>query len=315
MNVQVIIIGLLILALLYLIYRSKHKNKDKNNNKPLNRQYKIEVSMSKSNEANLKSIKSVENIMNNSSISIVKDETWFINQGENDFLITRYRNNDGEWVGSNGIYATIKDAETGEVIELTEEEQQNIHWSSSDTSLFQIINGSMNGSGMVISAYQPCKVRFTITYENAITTSTVLFVNRGVVNPFMDLSSSIKKAYIFDLNEDTNDFSISDFWYTVDNGVNYINAPAGASLILNSEQYSNPNLGTNWTIAGSVLKVPDNLVYSTYIPCVWYGTFIVKTRSGGYVKITSFLAPEHNLDVPTRFLYEYSNNGEFQLHW
>lgn len=312
MSVQAIAIGLFVLALFYLLYRNKHKDDSKNHN---NRQYKIEISMSGGNVTNLKSAKNIDNIMSTLSDPVVKNENWFIDQNINDFLITLYKNNDGIWTGSNGIYVTVRDVETNEIINLTEEEQQNVHWSSPDTDLFKIINGSMNGSWMVLATYQSCRVRFTVTYENAVANSTILFVNRGTVNSFLYSPSDIKKAYIFNIGEDTNDLNLADFWYTVSDGVNYINAPSGVALILNSEQYPNPELGTNWTIVGSVLKVPDNLVYSTYMPCVWYGTFIVKTHSGGYVKITSFLAPEHNINVPAGFLYEYSSNGEFQLHW
>jgi hypothetical protein len=208
--------------------------------------------------------------------------------------------------------------------EATDVNWDNVVWSSPDSSRFAVQgDGDLIGEYISINAYEQGIYNFTAVYtyqveengemvdKTATGSATVLVVTRGRIDPGNN-SADVKAGYIFATNTGTDTLSQADFWITQENGINYINAPGGVSLLLNVE--NDIDGLTNWRILGSVLKVPDGLTYTTKTPCIWYGTFAIKDRNGsGYTKVTSFLGPDSSIAWPTAFIYVHSSNNTFQI--
>jgi predicted small lipoprotein YifL len=222
--------------------------------------------------------------------------------------------------------ATIYDNEGQPVTLAYEEAEASIVWTCSDPSKISLHpgDGNMTGDNVTFEALDTGVLNFTATYtytvEGQIFTTTaranVIIINR----PLIDLGGTYADfpEGIDFINGTGATIVNADIYYTKENGVNYINAPGGISKIVGIEYL--PPTGTEPTISdcvlGSILRVPSGLTFETKVPADAWCSYIVRPRSGvGYAKIFNLVSLNMPLNQLVWLQYEYSADGEFQLHW
>lgn len=256
---------------------------------------------------------------------VVKDASWYKAKTAEDHLFgcdflrpSAVRN--------AGAQATIYDAEGNPVVLPYEEAEASIVWTCSDLSKIELSVGDNNltGDSVGFVALDTGVLIFTATYtytvegEVFVTTAkaNVIIINR----PMLDIPGTdpnYPDGFDFITGTGTT-LANSDIYITKEDGVNYINAPGGISKILGLEYL--PQTGTETTISpyslGSILQVPADMTFVTKIPAENFVSYIIRPRSGvGYAKIFNLISPTEPIARNTAIQYEYSADGEFNLHW
>lgn len=243
---------------------------------------------------------------------VVKDASWWVDitPDTDNFSPGRYVN--GEYLGQGGCTAIITDFE-GHEITIPVEEEEQIVWACLDPEKITMIS-DLTGYFVAFRANGPGVVRFTVVYGESNASAQIVFMNDGRLD-VTSVSPTVGQGYIFSTDTTTDNLTEADWWIERRDNKNYLCAPGpsgggGISKILNAETIV-PIKGISWEILACVLKVPDNLTYVTELPCDWYCSYIVKTRSGSHVKLQSFtrFTSFDGASDYASFLYEYIPTG------
>jgi hypothetical protein len=251
---------------------------------------------------------------------VEKDPGWYKEQTSTDhFFGTNFS---GGYYWGTAAQAVIVD-QYGEPLSMSAEDAENyIAWTSPDADGKIKLTGDLNWTGYNVSfaPLEPAILNFTaiFTYDGGTTEASARIV--VFHRPQIDLARTdpeVPDGFDFTNGIGTT-FENSDIFYTCEDGINYINAPGGISLILHNEE--NPFLGgISDTLLGGVLQVPDNLVFDVKVPAEYQAIYILKPKSGvGYVKMSSTTWTDginHPFGTKRYQAYEYSSTGVFQLHW
>lgn len=297
-------------------------------NKTPKPQYSIEISVadsaSGSSSMTLKSSSFISQGIDTAGDPVSKSSDWYKAKTSEDHLFGANFIWDDAVRGA-GAQATIYNAE-GQLVELSyQEAEESIVWTCSDSSKFYLSGDlNMTGGSVTFVAEDTGVIYFTATYtytvEGQVFTTTaranVIIIDR----PQIDLGGTyadFPDGFDF-ANELGTTLANSDIYYTKEDGINYINAPGGISKILGVEYL--PPTGTEPTISpytlGSILKVPEGMVFETKILAEPWTAYIVKPRTGsGYAKVFNTVSTDQTIQQLLGLQYEYSPTGEFQLHW
>lgn len=225
--------------------------------------------------------------------SISPDPSWYKEKSEKDGFLFNWRTEQGSRRAHGGLWATLRDADTGEIVDLTPTQANQFTWTLDDYTDVSL-NTSL-GSSILLDVMQPKAVGYTVAYKYDVqvqdtdpdTGEPIIRIEerqisasgRIVVIDYEVIPVATDQGFNFEARA-VSTLADSDFWYSREDGVNYINAPGGASMVLGPTVFEE---------LGGILREPTGLSYATKLPCTHYGAYIVKTRSGKLVKLLSSL--------------------------
>jgi hypothetical protein len=282
------------------------------NNKKLNKyQIRIEYSGSAIEQSTSFSSNIFAMGVDTANNPVIKNDFWWttINPHTDNFSIGKYVND--QYTGQGTCTAIITDLE-GNIISISPEEEKEIVWTTLDSNPSDLVTinestASMTGTFIAFNANGPGVARFTARYKDSSATTQIVFMNHNMFY--------LGQGYIFASNTITPTIDDADWWIEKrENGIylcTSVNSTDGISKILDPEEIV-PGRGISWQILGCVHNVPENLKYEPELLKGAYCSYIIKMKSGAYVKLQTIV---DDVGASITFLYEYSTNTEFTNHF